>query len=435
MKRKAKIVTAGLFVLLIPALLYPVQAQALELDYPTIPTPQGPFDLDVVVNSGEISLGGIVFFIYALSIWIGGILAFLLLVYLGFTYIITGAAPGARKRAKRWLNNVLWGLLILLFAVTILDTINENILEVEMAEFFGLEATETNYQDKSFTLQRITSGTAANAGTFRCEYNIATEDCDLVNNCASGYEPAVDCGSLESFNCEEEERGGNQTCVPVDSGGGNGGGGENGGKIFCYEQCFEECRAEGGGGVECDQKCFGFPECPDLACPVADPHAYSNSFCVSRDGRTDPYHKATDIYGSIGTKVYASESGVLECVGDSGGSAGKRLYLHGENSGIKYAYFHLDGFAPGIQIEGAGGCSSSNYPNTKTQNVVAGQHIAYLGDTGSARGTCPHVHYEMWTPDGSKDCCGIQSSSSCRSTINPYDYLNDAGCTETGFTC
>jgi peptidoglycan LD-endopeptidase LytH len=103
-------------------------------------------------------------------------------------------------------------------------------------------------------------------------------------------------------------------------------------------------------------------------------------------------HKGTDIMGPMGARVYAFTSGVIERQSSSR-LGGISLYLRG-NDGNTYFYTHLQGYAPG----GATG-----------RRVSAGDHIAYNGNTGNARGGAPHIHFER-APGGG-------------SPVNPYPYL------------
>jgi len=58
---------------------------------------------------------------------------------------------------------------------------------------------------------------------------------------------------------------------------------------------------------------------------------------------------------------------------------GWRLWLR-DNAGTDYYYAHLDAFAAAAR-EGA--------------RVAAGTVIGYVGDSGDAKGTSPHVHFEI----------------------------------------
>ncbi|MBS3939527.1 MAG: peptidoglycan DD-metalloendopeptidase family protein, partial [Actinobacteria bacterium] len=103
-------------------------------------------------------------------------------------------------------------------------------------------------------------------------------------------------------------------------------------------------------------------------------------------------HKGTDVFGPMGAEVYAITSGVV-ARHTSGGLGGISVYLQGDDGNLYY-YTHLQGYAP----LGAVGT-----------RVEAGDHIAFNGDTGNARGGAPHIHFERKPGGGA--------------SVNPYGYL------------
>ena len=103
-------------------------------------------------------------------------------------------------------------------------------------------------------------------------------------------------------------------------------------------------------------------------------------------------HKGTDVMGPMNAPVYAFTSGVVQKHTNSG-LGGISLYLRGDDGAV-YFYTHLNGYSP----QGAVG-----------RRVVAGEHIAYNGNTGNARGGAPHVHFERKPGGGASE--------------NPYPYL------------
>lgn len=125
-----------------------------------------------------------------------------------------------------------------------------------------------------------------------------------------------------------------------------------------------------------------------MACPQAHPRSFTDTWGAPRGGGRS--HQGTDIFGARGGEVYAITDGVVQFT-KTGSRAGLFLSLAG-NDGHVYWYMHLQDFvaSPG-------------------QRVSAGQLIAHNGDTGNARGTTPHIHFEYHPHGGGP--------------VNPYPLL------------
>ena len=78
-----------------------------------------------------------------------------------------------------------------------------------------------------------------------------------------------------------------------------------------------------------------------------------------------------------GTPLVAIESGHIKKMGN-GGLGGITVWLTGE-SGDQYYYAHLDAWADGLSVG---------------QSVTVGELIGYVGNTGNAQYTVPHLHFE-----------------------------------------
>lgn len=115
--------------------------------------------------------------------------------------------------------------------------------------------------------------------------------------------------------------------------------------------------------------------------PVGGTHDYTDTWGAPRSGGRR--HQGTDVFAAEGTPLVAVERGVLARVGtdDLGGT---KLWLVGE-SGTQYYYAHLSAYAEGV-AEGL--------------VVGAGQVIGYVGHTGNARSTPPHLHFEVHPAGG-----------------------------------
>lgn len=112
-----------------------------------------------------------------------------------------------------------------------------------------------------------------------------------------------------------------------------------------------------------------------MICPVAGPTRFTDTWGAPRSGGRR--HKGVDMFATRGTPLAAVENGVVIRTRSGGGLGGITVTMRGE-SGHRYYYAH-------------------NSANTVAsgQRVTAGQIIGYVGDTGNAKGTSPHLHFEI----------------------------------------
>lgn len=104
------------------------------------------------------------------------------------------------------------------------------------------------------------------------------------------------------------------------------------------------------------------------------------------------WHQGTDIFAKMGTPLVAAESGRLRGIG-TGTLGGNKLWVVGD-SGTEYYYAHLSAYASDIE---------------DGKRVNAGDVVGYVGDTGNAKGTSPHLHFEIHPGGGD--------------AVNPYPLL------------
>lgn len=116
----------------------------------------------------------------------------------------------------------------------------------------------------------------------------------------------------------------------------------------------------------------------DFVFPVAFPYSWSGDDWQAP--RVGHLHQGTDIFADIGTPLYATVAGVIDRTRPvESGLGGITIWLNGHD-GVSYYYAHLVRIKPGI-VPGA--------------RVRAGDVIGWVGNTGNARSTPPHVHFEI----------------------------------------
>jgi murein DD-endopeptidase MepM/ murein hydrolase activator NlpD len=117
-----------------------------------------------------------------------------------------------------------------------------------------------------------------------------------------------------------------------------------------------------------------------LTIPVAGvpPTTLVDSFNDARGGG-GRVHGAIDIPAPSGTAVIAAGDGRIEKLFESR-LGGHTIYERSPDSGTLYYYAHLDAYAPGL-AEG--------------MIVHRGQLIAFVGSTGDADPSAPHLHFEV----------------------------------------
>lgn len=111
--------------------------------------------------------------------------------------------------------------------------------------------------------------------------------------------------------------------------------------------------------------------------PLIGPYpAVADTFGAGRAGVD--WHHGDDLFAPSGTPVLAVASGVIFSVGWQH-LGGRRLWLI-DRDGNEYYYAHLSRFGRAAR-DGA--------------RVAAGQLLGYVGDSGDAEGTPPHLHFEL----------------------------------------
>jgi murein DD-endopeptidase MepM/ murein hydrolase activator NlpD len=101
-------------------------------------------------------------------------------------------------------------------------------------------------------------------------------------------------------------------------------------------------------------------------------------------------HEGIDIFAKRGTPVLSSTEGIVTQVGTNR-LGGLVVWVIGPG-GQRHYYAHLEGYA---DVKAG-------------MRVAPGRVLGYVGNTGNAQGTPPHLHYGVYEPGGA---------------INPYPLL------------
>ncbi len=111
----------------------------------------------------------------------------------------------------------------------------------------------------------------------------------------------------------------------------------------------------------------------DWLCPVAGPVSFTDTWGAPRSGgRT---HQGVDMFAATGTPTVAPVGGDVEHYNDSQGGLSWRLW---GDDGNYYYGTHLSAFA-----------------GPTTGHVGRGTVIGYVGQSGNAASTSPHLHFEI----------------------------------------
>jgi hypothetical protein len=141
------------------------------------------------------------------------------------------------------------------------------------------------------------------------------------------------------------------------------------------------------------------PEYRKIHFPVEGAVSFRDDFGEPRSGgRT---HQGNDLMGTKLQHLLAAADGTVVNlkIDDAAGLSGNMLMLK-DAEGWQYWYIHINNDTPGTD-------DALNPPEWRFapgivvgSKVKAGQHIAFLGDSGNAESTGPHLHFELHRPDG-----------------------------------
>jgi peptidoglycan LD-endopeptidase LytH len=140
-------------------------------------------------------------------------------------------------------------------------------------------------------------------------------------------------------------------------------------------------------------KLYTQPPDTRLAMPLEDvsKRAIADTWQAPRG--TNRRHEGQDIFAPKGTPILSATNGYIYRIGDNN-LGGQTVSVIG-SGGRVYYYAHLHSYAPGIAVG---------------DRVTTRTVLGYVGTTGNAQGTPPHLHFGVYTLNGA---------------INPLPLLTD----------
>jgi len=155
----------------------------------------------------------------------------------------------------------------------------------------------------------------------------------------------------------------------------------------------------------------------ELVFPVDGQHHFSDTFWA---GRSHGFHIGQDIMADKMTPVVAAATGVVRLVNwssrpdDMNPERCCSLVIK-HDDGWESWYIHLDNDKTGTDDGRGWGIKRAIKPGVR---VEAGQHIAWVGDSGNAEDIASQLHFELRDPSGV--------------VVNPYGSLVAAGGNDIG---
>ncbi len=162
---------------------------------------------------------------------------------------------------------------------------------------------------------------------------------------------------------------------------------------------------------------LGEPVDYPLVFPVEGEHHFSDTFWAGRSGG---FHVGQDILADKMTPVVAVADGVVRLVNwsddpnDMNPERCCTLVIR-HDDGWESWYIHLDNDTTGTDDGKGWGIKRAIKPGVR---VTAGQHVAWVGDSGNAENVASQLHFELRDPSGT--------------VVNPYRALVAAGGNDVG---
>ena len=130
-------------------------------------------------------------------------------------------------------------------------------------------------------------------------------------------------------------------------------------------------------------KLYTQPPDKRLAMPLEDVSRRAIADTWQAPRGTNRRHEGQDIFAPKGTPILSATNGFIYRIGENN-LGGQTVSVIG-SGGRVYYYAHLDAYARGIEVG---------------DRVTTRTVLGYVGTTGNAQGTPPHLHFGVYTLNG-----------------------------------
>ena len=152
--------------------------------------------------------------------------------------------------------------------------------------------------------------------------------------------------------------------------------------------------------------------------PVDGAVTYTDTFGACRGTACERRHEGQDLMGKKMLPLLAAVDGTVHRVVFSNTSLGGNSVTIKATDGWTYHYIHVNNDTPGTDDGSATRDQAFPAGIIAGAKVTRGQVVAYLGDSGNAEDTAPHLHFEIREPPLPGGHTGT--------AINPYESLRQA---------
>lgn len=170
---------------------------ALAVDVTPTINPNLPGTYDIATQGPLAVVGNF----YQFALMLGGLLAFVMIVYAGVKYAMSAGNPSVQSDAKDQITQALLGLLLLASTYIILNTINPALTKLTLPTLEKLQAPTAPAVQPATLAADESYGCKTSDGLLNCSSNRSTATCSDVKSRCSSSPPYSVCTKYKTTCC------------------------------------------------------------------------------------------------------------------------------------------------------------------------------------------------------------------------------------------